>query len=248
LRKRLIAGNWKMNLTPEEAEKLLRALVSTPQREAELLVCPPFVDIPLAEQMLSGTFIHWGAQNVYPEEKGAFTGEVSPGMLTSCGCTYVICGHSERRFILGENDEFISRKVKAVLSHGMTPILCVGETLEEREEGRTDERISGELETALFEIRPEDVARMVIAYEPVWAIGTGKAATAEDAEKVSHFIRSCVEKIAGPEAAASVRILYGGSVKASNIESFLKEEDIDGALIGGASLTAEGFRAIYEKA
>lgn len=248
MRRTLIAGNWKMNLLPEEASKLVSELVKIKEGNAEMLICPPFVDIPAAASLLKDSFIKLGAQNVYPEEKGAFTGEISPDMLKALGCSYVICGHSERRFILGETNEFISRKVKSVFSHGMIPVLCVGEHLKDREEGRTEEVISEEIETALWNISKDEVNRLVIAYEPVWAIGSGKAATTSDAEEVASFIRRKVKDLFGEEAASHVRILYGGSVKAENIDGFLKEEDIDGALIGGASLKADSFKAIYDKA
>lgn len=237
-----------MNLTVGEAEKFFKSFKVTPKEKAELLICPPFTDIPILRFFLERTSVHWGAQNVYPAEKGAFTGEISPAMLKELGCTYVICGHSERRQILGESDEFVARKVKVVLEAGMTPILCVGETEQERAEGQTEERIGSELKTALFDVDKKDMGSLVIAYEPIWAIGSGKAATAEDAEAVSAFIRKTVKELAGKKAAEDIRILYGGSVKADNIQELLKEKDIDGALIGGASLKPEEFLAIYDKA
>ena len=209
---------------------------------------PPFTDIPIARFFLDHSSIQWGAQNVYPKGKGAFTGEISPSMLKDLGCTYVICGHSERRQILGETDEFVARKVKAVLEGGMTPILCAGETAEERKLGQTEERIGSEIRTALFELSKEDVSSMVIAYEPIWAIGSGTAATPADAEDISFFIRKTVKEVAGKKAAESIRILYGGSVTGDNIQSFLKEKDIDGGLVGGASLKPKDFLSIYEKA
>lgn len=248
MRQILIAGNWKMNCTVEEAEAFFKHFKMQKKEGVEMLICPPFTDLPLTNFFLARTSIHWGAQNVYPEEKGAFTGEISPAMLKGLGCSYVICGHSERREILGESDEFIARKVKAVKEHGMTPILCVGETAEERTNGQTEERIGSEIRTALFDIDKKDVGSLVIAYEPIWAIGTGAAATAEDAEAVCAFIRETVKDIAGKKAASDIRILYGGSVKSENIADFLKEKDIDGALIGGASLKPEDFLSIYEKA
>lgn len=248
MRKVLIAGNWKMNATVSEAEKFFKTFKITPKENVELLICPPFTDIPLAKFFMGFTSIKWGAQNVYPETKGAYTGEISPAMLKELGCTYVICGHSERRTILGESDEFIARKVKAVLEADMTPILCVGETEEERKLGQTEERIGSEIRTALFDVSEKDIGRLVIAYEPIWAIGSGTAATNEDAEVVSAFIRKTVRELTDKKVADDVRILYGGSVKSDNIESFLKEKDIDGALIGGASLKAEDLMDIYSKA
>ncbi len=248
MRNTLIAGNWKMNCTVSEAEQFFKAFHFTPKDKVELLICPPFTDLPLAKFFMEHTSMKWGAQNVYPEDKGAYTGEISPLMLKELGCTYVICGHSERRQILGESDELVARKVKAVLAAGMTPILCVGETEEERKAGQTEERIGSEIKTALFDIDKKEIGKLVIAYEPIWAIGSGKAATAEDAESVSAFIRQTVKDMAGKKAAEDIRVLYGGSVKADNIETLLKEKDIDGALIGGASLKAEELLAIYEKA
>lgn len=248
MRKILIAGNWKMNMTVTEASAFFKSFKITKSDKAELLFCPPFTDIPIARFFLDHSSIRWGAQNVYPEGKGAFTGEISPSMLKDLGCTYVICGHSERRQILGESDEFVARKVKAVLEGGMTPILCVGETAEERKLGQTEERIGSEIRTALFELSKEDVSSMVIAYEPIWAIGSGTAATPADAEDISSFIRKTVKEVAGKKAAETIRILYGGSVTGDNIQSFLKEKDIDGGLVGGASLKPKDFLSIYEKA
>ncbi|MCI7319118.1 MAG: triose-phosphate isomerase, partial [Dialister sp.] len=205
MRQILIAGNWKMNCTVEEAEAFFKHFKLQKKEGVEMLICPPFTDLPLTNFFLARTSVHWGAQNVYPEEKGAFTGEISPAMLKGLGCSYVICGHSERREILGESDEFIARKVKAVKEHGMTPILCVGETAEERKNGQTEERIASEIRTALFVIDKKDVGSLVIAYEPIWAIGSGAAATAEDAEAVCAFIRETVKDIAGKKAASDIR-------------------------------------------
>ena len=227
-----------MNCTVEEAEVFFKHFKLQKKEGVEMLICPPFTDLPLTNFFLARTSVRWGAQNVYPEEKGAFTGEISPAMLKGLGCSYVICGHSERREILGESDEFIARKVKAVKKHGMTPILCVGETAEERKNGQTEERIASEIRTALFVIDKKDVGSFV----------SGAAATAEDAEAGCAFIRETVKDIAGKKAASDIRILYGGSVKSENIADFLKEKDIDGALIGGASLKPEDFLSIYEKA
>ena len=242
----LIAGNWKMNHTVSEAERFFKEL-KVIKKEAELLICPPFTDIPLARFMLGTSSIKWGAQNVYPEDKGAFTGEVSPVMLKDLGCTYVICGHSERRQIFKESDRFIAEKVKSVFAHEMIPILCIGETLEERDGGQTEERIFAQLQNGVSGIRKQDTDKLVIAYEPIWAIGTGKAATAENAEAVAAFIRHSLEKLVGKKAAGAIRILYGGSVNPDNVSVFIKEKNIDGVLIGGASLKASDFASIYKK-
>ncbi|PWL47529.1 MAG: triose-phosphate isomerase [Veillonellaceae bacterium] len=247
MRQPLIAGNWKMNLGLKEAVSLISELKKVKPNKAEMLICPPFVDLPAASEMVQGTHIQLGAQNMYPKEKGAFTGEISPAMLKELHCRYVICGHSERRHIMGESDEFIHRKVVSALAHGLTPILCTGETAEQRNEGRTEEIIREELETALFNIPSEQVETIVIAYEPIWAIGTGAAATAVDAQAVAHFIRGELTRLYGETTAEKIRILYGGSVKAANIEDFMAQKDIDGGLIGGASLKAAEFKEIYEK-
>lgn len=247
MRQPLIAGNWKMNLGPKGAVSLISELKKVKPNKAEMLICPPFVDLPAASEMVQGTHIQLGAQNMYPEEKGAFTGEISPAMLKELHCRYVICGHSERRHIMGESDEFIHRKVVSSLAHSLTPILCTGETAEQRNEGRTEEIIREELETALFNIPSEQAETIVIAYEPIWAIGTGAAATAVDAQAVAHFIRGELTRLYGETTAEKIRILYGGSVKAVNIEDFMAQKDIDGGLIGGASLKATEFKEIYEK-
>ena len=242
----LIAGNWKMNHTVSEAERFFKEL-KVIKKEAELLICPPFTDIPLARFMLGTSSIQWGAQNVYPEDKGAFTGEVSPVMLKDLGCTYVICGHSERRQLFKETDQLIGEKVKSVFAHEMIPILCVGETLDERNGGQTEERIFTQLRQGISGIDKHNIEKLVIAYEPIWAIGTGKAATAGNAESVAVFIRRSLEKLAGKKAAGSVRILYGGSVNPENVSAFIKEKNIDGVLIGGASLKASELASIYKQ-
>ena len=247
MRQPLIAGNWKMNLGLKEAVSLISELKKVKPNKAEMLICPPFVDLPAASEMVQGTHIQLGAQNMYPEGKGAFTGEISPAMLKELHCRYVICGHSERRHIMGESDEFIHRKVVSALAHSLTPILCTGETAEQRNEGRTEEIIREELETALFNIPLEQAETIVIAYEPIWAIGTGAAATAVDAQAVAHFIRGELTRLYGETTAEKIRILYGGSVKAANIEDYMAQKDIDGGLIGGASLKATEFKEIYEK-
>lgn len=246
MRTPLIAGNWKMNGLPDEAEALLTALKAAEKGRADMLVCPPATVLFEAQAILTGTHIEWGAQNVYPAEKGAYTGEISPAMLSALGCTYAICGHSERRQLLGETDEFIRRKVAALLEAHLTPILCVGETADERAAGKTEAVIRRELEEGLAGLTPRG-SDIVIAYEPVWAIGSGAAATAEDAEAVCGFIRRVLSEMLG-EDADNVRILYGGSVTSANISDLLAEADIDGALVGGASLKAAEFISIYDKA
>lgn len=248
MRRPLIAGNWKMYKTATEAVPLLDALTKAEEGKSELLVCPPFTALPETQRILSSSFVNWGAQNMYCEKEGAFTGEISPFMLKDLGCSYVICGHSERRHIFGEKDDLIHRKVETAFWYDMIPILCAGETEAERKQGLTKAVLSRQVRTALTGLIEEEASRMVIAYEPVWAIGSGAAATADDAEEACRFIRREVHDLLGHDAAENIRILYGGSVKKENILSFLEKEDIDGALIGGASLKAEEFLAIYEKA
>ena len=243
VRTRLIAGNWKMNRTAMETEQFLGQF-DAEMGKAELLICMPFTDLYLAEKYLAGTGIKWGAQNVYPAEKGAFTGEISPGMLKETGCSYVICGHSERRQILCESDEFVGKKVKIVLAYGMTPILCVGETLEERESGQMKTRLLEEMRAALSGLSPEELLRTVIAYEPVWAIGTGKTATADQAQEIHAFIRKTIADKYGKEVAENTSILYGGSCKPSNAAELFAKPDVDGGLIGGAALKADSFMGI----
>ena len=243
MRTRLIAGNWKMNRTAMETEQFLGRF-DTEMGKAELLICMPFTDLYLAEKYLAGTGIKWGAQNVYPAEKGAFTGEISPGMLKETGCSYVICGHSERRQILCESDEFVGKKVKIVLAYGMTPILCVGETLEERESGQMKTRLLEEMRAALSGLSPEELLRTVIAYEPVWAIGTGKNASPEDADAIHSSIRKTLAALYGEKAAKEMIIQYGGSMKPENAAGLLKKPNIDGGLIGGAGLKTETFLPI----
>lgn len=218
------------------------------REDVDLVFILPFTDIPVAKFFISRLSIGLGAQNMYPAESGAFTGEISPLMLKDLGCTYVICGHSERREILGESDEFIARKVKCALDHDITPILCVGETKDEHDAGKTEEKIETQVRAALEKIPTDKVSNVVIAYEPIWAIGSGAAATADEAEAVAKLIRQIVKNIAGKKVSDQVRILYGGSVNAGNINDFTGEKDIDGALVGGASLKPEEFISIYQKA
>lgn len=248
MRKTLIAANWKMNMTVQETGNFFKNFKLAAQEGKELLICPPFTDIPLAKFFLERSSVQWGAQNVYPENQGAFTGEISPLMLKDLGCTYVIAGHSERRQLLGESDAFIARKVEAVLEAGMSPILCVGETAEERAAGKTESRLEEEVTAALAGKKAKELEKVVIAYEPLWAIGTGRAAAPEDAEQAAAFIRKTIQALAGRKAASEVRILYGGSVNESNIAAIVKMKNVDGVLIGGASLDPKSLLEIYQKA
>ena len=243
MRKPFIAGNWKMHMTVREAEELVKAMKPGLEEVSgvEKAVCPPFVDIPAVAEVLKGSSVKVGAQNMHWEENGAFTGEISPLMLQGL-CDYVILGHSERRKYFGETDEGVNRKVKSALAHGLTPIICVGENLEQNEEGLTSQVVRGQVRADLEGLTPEQVAGLVIAYEPIWAIGTGKAATPDYAEKVIRDdIRGTIAEVFGKDAAERVRVQYGGSTKAANIESFMTMPDIDGALVGGASLKAAEF-------
>ncbi|OPX85443.1 MAG: Triosephosphate isomerase [Pelotomaculum sp. PtaB.Bin104] len=249
-RKPIIAGNWKMYKTASEALTFVRELQSavSGNEDVEVVVCPPFNALVPVVEALRGIGIAVGAQNVHWEEQGAFTGEISPGMLKDAGCRYVIIGHSERRQFFGETDANVNRKVKAVLQHDLTPVMCVGELLSEREDGITEKVVRDQIEAGLEGLTPGQVAGMVIAYEPVWAIGTGKTASDADAQQVIGFIRGLVSKLFGEETAAQVRIQYGGSVKPQNTASLMAQPDIDGALVGGASLDVESFTGIIKAA
>jgi len=249
-RKPIMAGNWKMHHNHLEAiqvvQKLSYRLSSEDYERCEVVVCPSFTSLRSIQTVIEADNlpIGLGAQNVYWEEKGAYTGEVSPLMLAKLAVSYVIVGHSERREILGETDEMVNKKVKAVVAHGMTPIMCVGETLEEREAGETAAKVSRQVQAGLDAVAAKQVGDMVIAYEPIWAIGTGRNATPEDANETIGTIRSMVAGIAGEGPAASVRIQYGGSVKPGNIGAIMAQPEIDGALVGGASLEADDFAQI----
>lgn len=247
MRRPLIAGNWKMNGTGASAEALLSGVIdgAAAISKTEIAVCPPFPFLPLGERMLSGTSVRLGAQNVCTKEAGAYTGEVSAAMLAEFGCRYVICGHSERREYYGETDESIAEKLLACMNHELTPILCVGETLQQREQDLTETVIASQLHGIVARIGIDAFNRCEIAYEPVWAIGTGKTATPEQAQHVHAFIR---QQIAAHSQSISekIRILYGGSMKAANARDLLSQSDIDGGLIGGASLVAEDFLAICQ--
>ncbi len=245
MRKPIIAGNWKMNTTYEEALALAEALVpvlgAAPAIETVLI--PPFPWIVPVSQIANGSVVLVGAQNTAVEDKGAYTGEVSAWMLAPF-CAYIIVGHSERRHILGEGDDLVAAKLRAVLRNGVRPILCVGELLEERERGEAFSVVERQIRSTLTGLEPEQITSTVIAYEPVWAIGTGRAAFPDDAQEMANWIRRVLAEIAGEPAAAAVRIQYGGSVTALNARGFLELPDIDGALVGGASLKATEFGAI----
>lgn len=242
MRKPIIAGNWKMNKTYSEAKDLLNEIAALELNdEVEAVVCPPFTNLALAKELLQDTNIEVGAQNSYFENSGAFTGEVSPAFLKDLGIKYVILGHSERREYFNETDEDINKKVKAVLEEGLLPILCVGETLEEREADKAKEKVETQLKADFEGLNADQFEKIVIAYEPIWAIGTGKTASADDAEEMCAFIRNFVKDSFGDEAAEKVRIQYGGSVKPNNVQEIMDKENIDGALVGGASLEANSY-------
>ena len=251
-RKPLIAGNWKEYKTHLEAiqtvQRLSYLLSAEDTDRVEVAICPPFTSLRSVETLLDADRLPFalGAQNVSWHPEGAFTGEISPAMLSALRVRYVIVGHSERRQLFGETDEDVAKKVKAVFDADMVPILCVGETLAEREAGRTDERVNSQVKAALKPLIAERASRLVIAYEPIWAIGTGRNATAADAGQVVGMIRGVVGETYGEQTAAAVRIQYGGSVKAANIRDFMAHPDIDGALVGGASLDPEEFALIVK--
>ena len=249
LRSAIIAGNWKMNKTPSEAAKLIEELkAAMPEPDCEVVVCVPAIDIPAVAEAIKGSRIHLGAQNVHFEASGAFTGEISASMLAEMGVEYVIVGHSERRQYFGETNETVNLRAKAAIAAGLTPIICVGETLEQREQGITDDLISMQTKIAFNGIEKEDAINCVIAYEPVWAIGTGKTATAEQANEVCQLIRDTIGVLYDDETADGISIQYGGSMNAKNCAELLAMEDIDGGLIGGASLKAPDFSVIIDAA
>ena len=245
MRKPIIAGNWKMHNTIGEAKKLIKDMIPLiEERDREVVICPSFVALSETAQIIKGHNAALGAQNMHYEDKGAYTGEVSPVFLKEIGVSYVILGHSERRHIFGEKNDLINNKVKAALRYGLNPILCVGETLEEREENITFKVIKDQIDGSLAGLEQENLGKLVIAYEPVWAIGTGKTATKEDANEVICYIRKLLAEKFGKEIGDKTRILYGGSVKPSNIKELMDMEEIDGALVGGASLNAVDFSKI----
>ena len=252
MRTPIIVGNWKMYKTSSEAVDLVGELISLVEdaKGVDAAVAPPFTALQSVATLLESgnTRIGLGAQNMHWEDEGAYTGEVSPTMLKELNVKYVIIGHSERRAYFGETDEGVNKKVTAAIAHDLTPIMCVGETLEEREEERTKEVVQKQIFGGLKDLKAQDVSQMVIAYEPIWAIGTGRSSTAKDANDVIRHIRALVGSQFGQEVAKEVRIQYGGSVKPDNIGEFMAEPDIDGALVGGASLEAQSFAGIVQGA
>lgn len=247
MRQPLIAGNWKMNGTKASAQALLSGVVTGAASisKAEIVVCPPFPFLSLSEQLLTSSSVQLGAQTVSTESSGAYTGEVSASMLAEFGCRYVIIGHSERREYYGETDEIVAKKLSACLAQGLTPILCVGESLQQREQNQTESVIAGQIDGIVSRIGIDAFNQIEIAYEPIWAIGTGMTATPEQAQAVHAFIRQRIAKDS-QVIAEKIRILYGGSMKAANAHDLLSQPDIDGGLIGGASLVADDFLAICQ--
>lgn len=245
MRKPVIVGNWKMNKTPSEARVLLEEVKALDLDEnVEKGFCVPAIDLLVAQEILGGTDINFGAENMYYEESGAFTGEISPLMLKDVNAKYVIIGHSERREYFKECDCLVNKKVKAALAHDLVPILCVGETLEEREENKQEEKVKDQLTKNLKDVAKADIEKVIIAYEPIWAIGTGKTASAEDADDMCAFIRNFIKETYSEEASQKIRIQYGGSMKPENVKELLAKENIDGGLIGGASLKASDFEQL----
>jgi triosephosphate isomerase len=245
----IIAGNWKMFKTVPEAKTFIEEVKDKAEVEGvESVICAPFTNLPALVEAVKGTSIKIGAQNLHFEDNGAFTGEISGVMLKDLGVDYVIIGHSERRQYFAETDETVNKKVQAAFRHDLTPIVCVGEKLEEREAGQTKDVCKVQTEAAFQGLSAEQAAQVVIAYEPIWAIGTGKSSTAQDANEVISYIRSLVEGLYGKEVADQVRIQYGGSVKPENVKEYMGQSDIDGALVGGASLQPASFIQLVEGA
>lgn len=249
-RRMVIGGNWKMYKTPSEAvatAKVLKMkLINV--RDVDVIVCPPFIDIVPVRDILKDSHIRVGGQNLHWEREGAFTGEISAQMLKDAGCEYVIVGHSERRHIFGESDQAINRKLRRALESGLRPIFCIGETLDERKAGQTEKVLARQVRNGLVEVNLSRADDLVVAYEPVWAIGTGENATPEQAQEAHRFVRQLLEELFGRETAATMRIQYGGSVKPANAAELMQQEDVDGALVGGASLDPESFAAIVKAA
>ena len=250
MRRKVIAGNWKMNLNLHQSQKLVSEILNGLGRDnkAEVIVCPPFTSLNEVSTLLKGTQVKLGAQNMYFEESGAYTGEVSADMLKSVGCEYVILGHSERRVIFNEPDDLINKKMKTAIAKELKPIFCVGELLEERESGKTMDVVSRQVEKGLDGVSTEQMKNIIIAYEPVWAIGTGKTASPQQAQEVHLFIRELVAKKFSVTIAENLIIQYGGSVKPDNSGELLSQKDIDGALVGGACLKADSFLSIIASA
>ena len=245
MRKPIIAGNWKMNMTPSQAKELINELKPlVKDAKCDVVICPPYVDLALAAELIKDSNIRLGSQNIHWSEKGAFTGEVSANMLKELGVEFAIIGHSERRQYFGETDETVNARAKAAIAAGITPIICVGESLEQREGGMTESVVKDQVEKDLEGICAEDVAKLVIAYEPIWAIGTGKTATDEQANETIGVIRNTVAAIFGTDTAEAVRIQYGGSMNPKNVKGLMAMPEIDGGLIGGASLKAVDFSQV----
>ena len=244
-RKKIIAGNWKMNMTPSESAELINLLkndINT--NDVDVVICPPFTSLGLASDLISNTDIFLGAQNMHFEDKGAFTGEVSPNMIKELGCKYVIIGHSERREYFAETDETVNKKILKALEVGLTPIICVGESLTQRENDEQYDFVKSQLINGLKDISLDDASKLVIAYEPIWAIGTGKTATSIQAQEMCKFIRETLSEIFNSEIGDKIRIQYGGSVNSSNAKELFGMDDIDGGLIGGASLKDEFIKIV----
>lgn len=248
MRKPIIAGNWKMNKTAAKAAEFVEEVkANVPSKDAvDSIVAAPAIFLQELVRLTEGSNLHISAQNSYFEDEGAFTGEISPFALADMGVSYVVIGHSERREYFHETDEDVNKKAHAIFKHGMTPIICCGETLEQREAGKTNEWVSGQVKNALAGLTEEQVAKSIIAYEPIWAIGTGKSSTSKDANDTCAVIRKTVAEVVSEKAADAVRIQYGGSVKPENIADYLAESDIDGALVGGASLEPKSFLSLLE--
>lgn len=246
MRRYLIAANWKMNKVTSEAEDYIKKFLPLVKDiyDREIVLCLPYTLLYLANKLLSGSNVKLGAQNMYTEEKGAFTGEISPVMLKDVGCSYVILGHSERRKYFNETDQFINKKMLVALKHGLIPIVCIGETLQEREQNKTFEVLEFQVRNSLANLSPLDAEKIVIAYEPVWAIGTGKNATPQQAQEAQHFIREKYAQMYGSLVAEKVRILYGGSITPENFPGIMEQKDVDGGLVGGSSLDPESFYKI----
>ncbi|MFH1479574.1 MAG: triose-phosphate isomerase [Candidatus Omnitrophota bacterium] len=250
MRRPIIAGNWKMFKTIDDALSIAVGLKRKFYTfgEADIVICPPFTALSKVNDEILDSSIMLGAQDIYWEEEGAFTGEVSPNMLKDAGCKYIIVGHSERRAYFGETDETVNKKVKIVLKHGMVPIMCIGEKLEERDSDLTFDVIQRQLANGLSGLKKDEVVRMVIAYEPIWAIGTGRTATPGQAQEAHSFIREEIQKLYDTDVSTKIRIQYGGSVKPDNIAKLMTQEDVDGALVGGASLDLNSFTEIVQNA
>lgn len=248
MRKPIIAGNWKLNNTSQEAAELVTLLKRNLSEvtDVDIVVCPVFTALSVVADLLTESDIHLGAQNLYWEDAGAFTGEVSGGLLKEIGVDYVIIGHSERRQFFGETNQTVNKKIRAALKHGLTPIVCVGEVLAEREAEKTFDVIQRQIKESLAGFSADEAKKMIVAYEPVWAIGTGKTATPQQAQEVHKFIRDLLAELYDDETAGEIRIQYGGSVKPDNIADLISQPDIDGALVGGASLKADSFTQIVK--